>query len=294
MATTRTTRANESYTAGVVTLNREKLLMRCIRSLVHQDLPPGEIYIVDQGGSQYVQEGIRKLMTTYKKTVFTYVPMSVHNRATGRNHVLRNARYRYILFTDDDCVVRKDWATVAMRTLREGAAFVLGSTLMHPASRGYVAQLEYHYIQQFFSSYQYNLRRLQSYMLDTRNCAIDTQKALKYNITFNTDQHYLEDVDFSYQICQKGEKIAFEKAMVVYHQFRSNIVSALRVQFQMGFGIRRLDKRWSTNTQIKKINLLAYHKLNMRQRETDKDFNVLHKLFVFARWMGYCFGTIGG
>lgn len=294
MITTSATRMNKPYTAAVVTLNREKLLKRCIQSLINQEVPPSEIYIVDQGRSGHVQDAIKTLTNKHKKIIFTYVSMAEHNRSIGRNHVLNNARYRYVLFTDDDCVVRGDWAKVALRALMGGNTFVHGNTLMHPTNKGHIAQLEHWYIRSFFSAYQYDLHGSFTYILDTRNCAIDIRAVIRHNLTFDRNQHYLEDVDFSYQICQRKEKIAFEKKMVVYHQFRSNIWSALLVQFQLGRGIQRLNRRWSTNTQVKKISLYAYHKQNMRRNRGEGVFSIFSGLFLFARWMGYCFGTIGG
>ena len=91
------------------TYNRKKLLKKCIESLISQNYPKEdfEIIVIDDGSTDGTEQITRKLKRKIPNLI--YYKTKHNGQANARNFGLRKAKGSFIAFTDDDCVVEKNW-----------------------------------------------------------------------------------------------------------------------------------------------------------------------------------------
>jgi glycosyltransferase involved in cell wall biosynthesis len=89
----------------VCTYNRKNLLKSCINSIYAQDYPKSkfEIIIIDGGST----DGTKELCKQFPKIRF--IVESKHGLAYARNKGAELARGSIVAYTDDDCIVDKNW-----------------------------------------------------------------------------------------------------------------------------------------------------------------------------------------
>ena len=102
------------------TRNRGHLLSRALRSLTCQTMSFDnfEVIVVDDGSRDNTAEQCDRLRSELPN--MKYVPTGEHV-GIGRagNIGLKIARGDFILFTDDDCIVREDWVERMIRALNK-------------------------------------------------------------------------------------------------------------------------------------------------------------------------------
>jgi GT2 family glycosyltransferase len=98
----------------IPTVGRPEKLRLALGSLAACRPGPREILVVDQSGSEAVAE----LVTGFEHVGARVVPCSGRGVSRGRNTGIRNASYRLVLVTDDDCTVSADWVSTAAEAMR--------------------------------------------------------------------------------------------------------------------------------------------------------------------------------
>jgi GT2 family glycosyltransferase len=104
----------------ICTYNRAPLLHRALKSLSRQTLPPEqfEVMVVDDGSTDNTAE-VCELMRhemTNLQYIFTGGNTGIGSAA---NVGVQSAKGDYLMFTDDDCVAREDWAERLSEALAE-------------------------------------------------------------------------------------------------------------------------------------------------------------------------------
>lgn len=89
----------------IATCNRPDKLVSCIQSIVANGYSQYEILIADQSDNQRSRDIIKKI-TGYN---IRYFPLETKGKSIGLNLLLPHARGKYLAFTDDDCLVDRNW-----------------------------------------------------------------------------------------------------------------------------------------------------------------------------------------
>jgi GT2 family glycosyltransferase len=117
----------------IATHERPRLLLRCVRALLHQNLPAHayEIVIVDDGSGELAHtatlRALASLGASRRRPGVRYLHQS-RNRgpASARNVGWRTARAPVIAFTDDDTLPHPDWLREGLRAVGNGADAIAG------------------------------------------------------------------------------------------------------------------------------------------------------------------------
>lgn len=120
----------------VPTRNRGERILPTIRSILANNFEPFELLVVDQSE----EPGVAELKDPRLKVLSR--PGQGISRA--KNIALASARYSAAVFTDDDCIVPKDWLTTAASSLRGSADLVFGN--VHPGPHDPNRQFVLHYV----------------------------------------------------------------------------------------------------------------------------------------------------
>jgi glycosyltransferase involved in cell wall biosynthesis len=96
-----------------------------IESLLATDYPPEcrEILIIDNGSTDDTREVVHRFPVTL------LVEDGSRSSYAARNLGVKNARHKFLAFTDADCTVTRDWIREGVRTLQETPADLAGGRI---------------------------------------------------------------------------------------------------------------------------------------------------------------------
>lgn len=126
----------KSFSIIVCTYNRQYYLKKCIASLLKIDYPIFEIIVVNDGSTDGTKEFLDAINNNKIKAIH-----HKHNQglSSARNNGIKLATYDFIAFTDDDCVVDKNWLNELSKGFdNDKVGLVIGQTFyIHKNYQGY-------------------------------------------------------------------------------------------------------------------------------------------------------------
>jgi glycosyltransferase involved in cell wall biosynthesis len=210
-------------TVVIVTKNRQRLLARCLASLQKQTHLPDEVIIVDNNSTDttalYIQtlQGrsrfpLRRVLEKKKGYPVIY------------NRGIKESKYPWVIFIDDDCVASPSWlqhAYIAIHAHPTACAIVGESTTLHTHNVYSLAM--------WFTIYHWKYRArkeeriLDMETLDNKNIAYNKRFLKNHHLSYDESRSFwgygaAEDADLGMQLWQKGGKAFFAHHMRVAHQ----------------------------------------------------------------------------
>ncbi len=109
-------------------LNEEKLIDRCLNSLLQQEFEKRdyELIFIDNGSSDRSPEIVRKYPVT-----LLHEPRQ--DPYLARNRGIQMARGQFIAFTDSDCIVDRHWLTHLYQSFKTSNADIVIGRLLYPS-----------------------------------------------------------------------------------------------------------------------------------------------------------------
>ncbi|NQT91270.1 MAG: glycosyltransferase [Lentisphaerae bacterium] len=180
----------------VRTRNRLRSLEKCIQSIRQSDYPHYEIVVVNDGSTDGTAEYLANQRSRHENTSSVNAPKK-ETTASLYNLGVRNSKGRLLAFTDDDCIVNKEW-------LEEIASFHSRHPgIMVAVGLSYVGDTSELYGRDSISGCNMSFsRELFLYMF--------FDKRLKYS-------HYYDEVDLVSRVAAKGLKTAINDRAIVHH-----------------------------------------------------------------------------
>ena len=120
----------------VCTFNRLAYLKKCLSSLLDLNFNKYEIIIVNDGSTDDTKKFLDTLNNDKIKIIHHEYNQGL---AVARNTGIKSANYDFVAFTDDDCVVDKNWLTELLKGFTdEKVGFVIGQVFyINKNYRGY-------------------------------------------------------------------------------------------------------------------------------------------------------------
>lgn len=99
------------YSVVIPTYNRAASLCRAVHSVINQSVPPEEyeIIVVDDGSNDNTKKVVYQIQNGHKNHNLVYLFQENKKQAAAKNMGTKNAGGEIIFFTDDDCIVPKNW-----------------------------------------------------------------------------------------------------------------------------------------------------------------------------------------
>lgn len=213
----------------IPTRNRPESLARLLESIRSSVPPEGgyEIVIVNDGG-----QDLSALAARFGARLITQ-PAS--GAAAARNRGVEAAQGEFVLFTDDDCRVARDWiGRLASRTAREPSALVMGKVLNGlPSNPWAVAGQTLHdIVVEYFNS-----RPGQPGFFTANNFCLRRQDWLSaggMNAAWRVCGG--EEREFAVRWAARGGRVVLEPTAVVHHFHDLTALRFLGQQFRYGRG----------------------------------------------------------
>lgn len=234
----------------VVTRNRKHDLSQCLNSIVAQNKKPHEVLIVENNEKKTLHELI-KLFD--KELPIKYYLEKRINIAHARNTAIKRASCEILAFTDDDCVLTKNWVNKIHEIFIKDHNIVgiIGKSLNY-YKKNKIAQLEQLLYKAWLSQY-FNSNK-SSYItsgmfINTRNFSIKSDILKKYKIEFDPNvPHKIEDTDLGLRLYNalnpKTERVLFEPHLAVLHKNSQQLVQFFRRQHLSRKGTDWLNKKF--------------------------------------------------
>jgi len=236
--------------------NTARTLEKCLQSLVKLDYPleKMEFIFADGGSTDSTVQIIQDWQKRYPQIILEQVP-NCKSPGQARNAALKVAKGDYILFTDGDCVVRKDWVNKMLETfyMDKKIGMVGGEILtlrtdqdndveayceeikfLSVAGRCNLTKADYYPDIKKDLPHELN-GNIHSPFFATANAAVSKEAADAIGREFWTEITS-EDVDFSLRINQKGFKLYYQPAALVEHMHRVTLQAYCKQLFGYGFG----------------------------------------------------------
>jgi glycosyltransferase involved in cell wall biosynthesis len=127
----------------VPTYNRGNKMVDTVKSIENNDFPRREfeLILVNDNSPDDTEEIIKNLQKRYKNIKYMKNEKNL-GPAAARNRGIKSARGKYIFFTDDDCLVPRNWLKTYVSFLDKHKNVVGTGGILQPASNNLVARIE--------------------------------------------------------------------------------------------------------------------------------------------------------
>jgi len=224
----------------VCTANRADDLAFMLREFAKLDFPPDrtvELVVVDNGSTDDTKIVIQRARSFLPlPVIYVYEPTKGLSRA--RNTGLSQCRGSIIAWTDDDCVVSKDWLACILKHFDDdynlsmlGGRVELYDTTLYPVSiNPSLVPYRMHNTNVFPGAVLYGCNMAFRRHLVTQIGTFDVR------LGAGTSLRAAEDADYVYRAHKAGYEVAYTPDVVIYHNHhRRSSADALRVRQSYAF-----------------------------------------------------------
>lgn len=233
----------------ISTFNRKEKLKCVLKPLFDQTCPKNryEIIIVDDGSTDGTDEFLKHFQKKFPNLI--YLKQQHRGPAVARNLGIKNSTGDIVFFTDDDCIVPRDWIEKFIRVYER-----------HPEVAGvggYLEADEYMLKTNIFAKYESYMART-AYRTDRGKyiggfecpaggtCNMSYKKSVLEEVG-GFDETYPvaagEDADLKLRICLKDHKLAYAPIKVTHIQ-DYGAQRFIRQNIARGVGEAYFLKRW--------------------------------------------------
>lgn len=211
----------------IPTFNGGRRIGKCLDALLKQT--PGkdvEILVMNDGSTDNTVDVVKKYPGVRCISQRNAGPAAARNRGVGE------AQGSIILLTDDDCIPMADWVDAMLKPFRDPEV-VASKGIYRTHQKSLIArfvQIEYE------DRYHLMLAHDTIDFVDTYSAAFRRDHFLQmagYDTSFPVA--CAEDVELSYRMSQRGWKMKFAPAAVVYHTHPDNLAAYLKKKYKFAF-----------------------------------------------------------
>lgn len=265
----------------IPTYNRGKKLSKTLESLIAQSYPKDgyEVIVVDDGSTDNTGEVVKEFRRKFKK--FRYFKQENRGPAAARNIGIKNSRGEIIAFTDDDCIVPRDWLDRLVATY-ERFPDVVGVG-------GYIEAREDILKKNIFAQYEsYEARVIYGLGREVIFGGADTPGMGTANVSFKKqvleevggfDEFFRsaagEDMDLKKRIGEKGYKFVYIPLKVTHIQdysFRRFVIQS----WVRGLGSKYFDRKYRRKTFLESVVKIVFFPVILVYLILKNPFNWYH------------------
>ena len=207
--------------------NAGRTIDACLKGLLTQSVPPEgyEVTVVDDGSSDETREIVGKYGVRL-------IDQPHQGPAAARNRGVAEARGEIVLFTDADCVPAENWIAEMVKPFDDPEVVGVKGVYLTEQS-GIVprfVQCEYE------ERYDRMARRRRIDFVDTYAAGYRREVFLhERGFDVRYPNASVEDQEFSFRLAERGYKMVFNPAAVVYHQHPETLAAYLKRKFNIGY-----------------------------------------------------------
>ncbi len=222
-----------AFASVVVPASRTQLIDRCLDSLLRTDCGDFEVVVVARQGFSYSRPDRRVHV----------IEQGGSGMANARNRGIQGSCGKIIAFTDEDCIVSRQWLSSLLRAFDDPETGGAGSIIESYGNR--IASLwDAAYIKPGGLVEKYGYLRANDTNLCTTSAAFRAE-VIKGMAGFDESLSSGEDYDLSVRVKQAGFKLALVPEARVWHEGPSTLRSVAGQQRRMAQGDLDLAIKYS-------------------------------------------------
>lgn len=226
-----------SFSIVVPTYRRPHQLAECLRSLAALDYPRDrfEVLVVDDGGDLPLDATIAPFRSGLRVTL---VRQENAGPAAARNTATQHAKGEFLAFTDDDCLVERDWLAELARVLVADPECLVGGQTVNAAPQlcSAASQLIVDVVYR-----HYNADPAHARFVASNNLALSA-KGFREIGGFDPSFRTSEDRDLCDRWRHRGRRIVYAAAARVRHARPMGLGAFWRQHFAYGRGAERFSR----------------------------------------------------
>lgn len=264
----------------VVPAGRPLLIGRCLNSLLTMDFVSYEVIVVVRPGASY----------SHKDPRVKVVEQTGKGVSNARNCGVRAATGRIIAFTDDDCVVSRQWLASLARAFEDPEVGGAGSIREAYNPHSSIASLwDASYLTPGSLVQKYGYLRDHDTHLCTSSAAYRAE-VIRGLAGFDESLPSCEDYDLSMRVKRAGFRLALVPEARVWHEHPSTLLGVARQQRWLAQGDVALARKYAKGAvRLKLLAAIPYKALAAIPFSISHDMLAL-PVFVFfkcaSRFMG--------
>lgn len=227
----------KNITVAIVTRNRPELLKKTLFSLSWQITKPAQLILIENNEIKTLDKIIEPFR---KKFDINYRLEKTIGVASARNLALKACKTPYLCFTDDDCILHRDWIKNINSEIKKDNQFtyLIGCSLLANPSNIF-AQMQGHKQSFWLKKKIDNENYLTDGYFDTKNITLNLQKLKKNKLTFNLKLNKnswgdISDQELGMRINKLRLTGKFVPKMIVFHQEADNLKNMIKKAYLRG------------------------------------------------------------
>lgn len=224
-----------SLSIVIITKNRPQLLTKCLESLLQQQVKPFEIIIIED-----ITDNKPTRLTSYKKRFkqqhiyFHQQTVKYNNYALSRNKGLALARATYLVFIDDDIVLKPDSLKKVLHFHTRKPQAIIQTGIFFPVVTSNIwGEFDCAYMN-WTNNFLKNPKLLS--FAPTAFMSIKRRFVTQRKIKFNSDLYTCEDWEFCFEVKKNGGKIYANPSLHISHHFRVSPIPFFKRHLEYSFG----------------------------------------------------------
>ncbi len=220
-----------TFSVIVPTYNRLSSLKVTLESLFAQDFTDYEIIVVDDGSVDGTAQYLQELASRNRITCHRHPNSGL---AATRRAGLHFARGTYVAFTDDDCVLPRDWLSRLHRDFQDHAVACVAGAARREGHASIFAQAN-DMINNYFKD-ALNGRNDRLPFITGNNVAFTLDILTKVGGPDPRFRMGAEDRDLVTRIVRAGGETYYDPGILVDHRNEARLAGFIRHQFEQGKG----------------------------------------------------------
>ncbi|MEK6917097.1 MAG: glycosyltransferase family 2 protein [Nanoarchaeota archaeon] len=212
-----------NVTFYVPTLNSEKTIEECLKSIFAKEVKPKDVMIIDGNSTDNTIKIANKLKVKVIK-------QEQDGLANARTLALKNCKTKFIASIDSDCILEKNWLENVMKNFNKNTAGVCGKLIEKNVNTIYDKWRAYHLKQDWG-----NKKIINPKFLFGSNSVFRVESLKKIGSYREMYKTNYEDVDISMKLKQNGFNIIYEPSATCYHLKKDDLLSIIATARKWSF-----------------------------------------------------------
>ncbi len=226
----------------IPTYNRAAKLKRCLGSILSQKYSNKHYEVIVVNDSS--KDGTNLVVSDFIKIHRNITLMTNHTNkgpAYCRNRGIKKAKGVIIAFTDDDCVISKNWLRDIVASHRQNhEELAIGGPILslNPLS----PINKFRDFQKLYALKKNSLKNCHFSYIPTCNvsCKRDVFKKIGY---FDENFRHSEDIELNMRLLEIGKPVYMDKKIIVFHDYSDSIKDFIKKSYYAGFFIPIVKKK---------------------------------------------------
>ena len=259
-----------TFSIIIPTFNRSAFLIKIIKKLVISQFKL-EIIVCDSSSKDQTKEKLRVISQLNKHQKIKYIDIYKNNHSLKRNIGIKNAKGKYIILLDDDCMPEKNFLkkyNKLLDTIKNKKIIISGSVdyNFYTLNKNFIKYRQSRHFK-IINDKDFGKNFLNPKNIVVMNLGFEKKLIKKYNLYFDErfNRYGFEDFEFAFRLNKKNIKVLLGSPLVTHldnRNFEAYLNKIKFIAYESSIFLNRINPQAAkTNNFIKLENNFIFKKL---------------------------------